>query len=178
MSGAKGMEDVKNMKDVHDLHELVERRLTELGDHRGPLPTRRAASRSEGKVSYETLRLLKIGQHSGSISHEVAEGIALALDLPVNTILRVAGQRIPQGPFVLPRRAESLTKSERSAVLSVVDAILDASAQERSEEAVRLEAVRLEAVAKTQQRSGGTRPSATTADGTARAVRKGREPLK
>ncbi|WP_460460953.1 hypothetical protein, partial [Angustibacter peucedani] len=102
------------MKDVGDLQQLVERRLRELGDRRGPMPTRRAAARSEGKVSYETLRLLKIGRHSGAITHEVAQGIALALDVPVRTVLQVAGQRIPLGPFVLPPRAETLTKSERA----------------------------------------------------------------
>ena len=120
------------MKRVGDLQQLVERRLRELGDHRGPMPTRRAAARSEGKVSYETLRLLKLGQHSGAISAEVAEGLALALDVPLTTVLEVAGQRIPLGPFVLPKRAETLTKAERAAVLSVVDAILGAAGQDRT----------------------------------------------
>jgi hypothetical protein len=160
------------VKRVGDLQQLVERRLRELGDHRGPMPTRRAAARSQGKVSYETLRLLKIGQHSGAISTEVAEGLALALDVPLTTVLEVAGQRIPLGPFVLPKRAETLTKAERAVVLSVVDAILTAAAQDRTS------VERLRSVAKDAGRSGGTRAGAHKADATARRVRKGHDPLR
>ncbi|MFC6006473.1 hypothetical protein [Angustibacter luteus] len=160
------------MKRVGDLQQLVERRLRELGDHRGPMPTRRAAARSEGKVSYETLRLLKLGQHSGAISAEVAEGLALALDVPLTTVLEVAGQRIPLGPFVLPKRAETLTKAERAAVLSVVDAILGAAGQDRTA----IESLR--PVAKGGGRSGGTQTGSRQAGATARRVRKGQDPLR
>jgi hypothetical protein len=160
------------VKRVGDLQQLVERRLRELGDHRGPMPTRRAAARSQGKVSYETLRLLKLGQHSGAISAEVAEGLALALDVPLSTVLEVAGQRIPLGPFVLPKRAETLTKAERAVVLSVVDAILTAAAADRSS------AEPLRSVAKDAGRSGGTRAGARQAEAAARRVRKGQEPLR
>jgi hypothetical protein len=157
--------------DVSDLQQLVERRLADLGDHRGPMATRQAAGRSGGRVSYETLRLIKKGQHSGSISPEVAEGLALALDVPLSTVLTVAGRRIPQGAFVLPKRAEALTKSERSVVLSVVDAILDAAAQERAQAALR-------PVAGGSRRAGGSRSGARTASETARRVRQGREEQK
>lgn len=163
------------MKDVKDLQQLVERRLKELGGPRGPMSSRSAAARSEGKVSYETLRLLRIGQHSGSISREVAEGLALALDLPLETVLGAAGQRIPLGPFVLPPRAETLTKSERAAVLSVVDAILDAADQIREDDE---EDAPLRAVAKGGRKAGGTRSGARIASATARRVRKGRDPLR
>lgn len=158
------------MKNARHLQQLVDRRLKELGDHRGPMPTRRAAARSEGKISYETLRLLKLGRHSGSITLETAEGLALALDLPLQDILEVAGQRIPQGPFELPRRADTLTKAERAVVLSVIDAILDAAEKERpSDEELR-------AVAKGARRAGGSAPGARKATTTARRVRKGDEP--
>jgi hypothetical protein len=155
------------VKDVGDLQQLVDRRLRELGDHRGPMPTRRAAARSGGKVSYETLRLLKLGQHSGSISAEVAEGLALALDVPLSTVLQVAGQRIPLGPFLLPKRAETLTKSERAVVLSVVDAILSAADQDRSA------AGALRPVAKSGRRAGGSAPGSRQAGASARRARKG-----
>jgi len=160
------------VKRVGDLQQLVERRLRELGDHRGPMPTRRAAARSQGKVSYETLRLLKLGQHSGAISSEVAEGLALALDVPLTTVLEVAGQRIPLGPFVLPKRAETLTKAERAVVLSVVDAILGAATQERTP------GQPLRSVAKDVRQPGGTRAGARQADATARRVRRGNDPLR
>src|SRR4051794_17554968 len=136
------------------------------------MPTRRAAARSQGKVSYETLRLLKIGQHSGAISPDVAEGLALALDVPLTTVLEVAGQRIPLGPFVLPKRAETLTKGERAVVLSVVDAILSAADQERSAGEV------MRAVAKNGERAGGSRVGSRQAGVTARRVRRGQEPLR
>jgi hypothetical protein len=163
------------MSEASDLRELVDRRLAELGDERGPMSTRKAAARSDGKVSYETLRLLKLGQHSGSISQEVAEGIALALEVPLATVLKVAGRRIPQGPFVLPRRAETLTKSERAVVLSVVDAILDAAAQDRADGDPAGEPVSLRPVARTGQGDGGTAAAAGKATTTARRVRQGKE---
>lgn len=159
------------MKRAGDLQQLVDRRLRELGDHRGPMSTRRAAAQSGGRVSYETLRLLKIGRHSGAITHEVAEGLALALDLPIATVLQVAGQRIPLGPFVLPARAETLTKSERAVVLSVVDAILQAAEHDRSETELSLRSV-----AQAGRRPGGSAAGARRASSTARRVRKGDEP--
>lgn len=122
-------------------------------------------------VSYETLRLLKLGRHSGAITHEVAEGLALALDLPVATVLQVAGQRIPLGPFELPARAETLTKAERAAVLAVVDAILQAAEQDRSDTELSLRSV-----AQAGRRPGGTAAGARQAGRTARRVRSGQEP--
>jgi hypothetical protein len=160
------------MSRATNLQELVDRRLTELGAGRGPMSTRQAAARSGGKVSYETLRLIKIGQHSGSISQEVAEGIAQALEVPVDDVLRLAGRRIPQGPFVLPRRAETLTKSERAVVLSVVDAILDAAVQERHQDDAPQS---LRAVAETGRQAGGGKGGARKASQTARRVRRGQE---
>lgn len=162
------------MSSASNLQELVDRRLTELGTGRGPMSTRQAAARSGGKVSYETLRLIKIGQHSGSISQEVAEGIAEALEVPVDDVLRLAGRRIPQGPFVLPRRAETLTKSERAVVLSVVDAILDAAAQEREQDA-ETDSDKLRAVAEGGRQTGGGKSAARKASQTARRVRRGQE---
>ena len=162
------------MSDVSDLQQLVESRLRELGDHRGPLSTRQAAARAGGKVSYETLRLIRTGRHSGSISQDVAEGLALALDVPLTRVLAVAGRRIPQGPFVLPKRAEALTKSERSVVLSVVDAILDAAAQNRAP--AEASTPELRPVAHEAEQPGGSRPGSRAASDTARRVRRGQEP--
>ncbi|MGL5858051.1 MAG: hypothetical protein ACRC35_06545 [Angustibacter sp.] len=149
-----------------NLQELVDRRLWELGERGKPLSTRMAAQRSHGKVSYETLRLLQSGKHSGSVNRDTAEGIAEALDVPLNRVLRLAGQRIPQGPFVLPKKADTLTPSERATVLSVVDAILDAARQDRSSSDVR-------AVAGSARRPGGTRAGAGQAAATARQARAG-----
>lgn len=168
------------MGDVSDLQQLVESRLREMGDHRGPLSTRQAAARAGGKVSYETLRLIRTGRHSGSISQDVAEGLALALDVPLTRVLAVAGRRIPQGPFVLPKRAEALTKSERNVVLSVVDAILDAAGQNRSPTeaatSVSAPAQELRPVAHDAEEPGGGRAGSRAASEAARRVRRGQDP--
>ena len=170
------------MGDVSDLQQLVESRLREMGDHRGPLSTRQAAARAGGKVSYETLRLIRTGRHSGSISQDVAEGLALALDVPLTRVLAVAGRRIPQGPFVLPKRAEALTKSERNVVLSVVDAILDAAGQNRapaehaSSAATQEPPQELRPVAHEADEPGGGRAGSRAASEAARRVRRGQDP--
>jgi hypothetical protein len=153
------------MTDARNLQNLVERRLRELGNARGPLSARQAAEKSEGLVSYETLRLLLRGQHSGRISRETAEGMAKALDVPLDDVLAVAGQRIPLGPFVLPTRADTLTPPERQTVLSVVDAILNAADQERPA------LPDLRAVANSTDEPGGTRSGSGRAGDAARRVR-------
>jgi hypothetical protein len=203
-TGKSGADKRDATSSADNLQELVDRRLTELGSARGPMSTRQAAARSGGKVSYETLRLIKIGQHSGSISQEVAEGIAEALEVPVTDVLHLAGRRIPQGPFVLPRRAETLTKSERAVVLSVVDAILDAAGQEREQDEAggatgstvgtvgrggrggeskvssgkgrqKSPSAGLRAVAEGGAQAGGGKAGARKASQTARRVRRGQE---
>lgn len=156
-------------EEVRDLQQLVQLRLKELGGQRGPMSARQAAARSAGRVSYETLRLLLRGQHSGSIERETAEGVALALDVSVETVLRLVGQRIPLGPFVLPKRADTLIPSERASVLSVVDAILDAADQDRAPADLR-------SVAGSADRPGGSRGGARRAGETARRARQGRDP--
>ncbi len=151
------------MQQVRDLKELMEKRLQDLGDDRGPLSARQAAMRSDGLVSYETLRLLLRGQHSGVISRDTAQGIAQALEVPLEQVLRLAGQRVPQGPFTLPERADTLVPAERAVVLSVVDAILDAAQRDRS---------LMRAVAGSAAVPGGTAEGVVGADTSAKKVRR------
>ncbi len=117
------------MVDVRNLQELMAERLGVLGDRRGPMSTRQAASRAGGKVSYETLRLLARGDHSGKLTDDTVDGLALALDVPRSRVLAAMGRQMGQSlpPFTLPDRAHQLTRSQRKAVLSVVDAILNAA---------------------------------------------------
>lgn len=118
------------MADVRNLQQLVADRLSELGDRRGPLSARQAAARSNGKVSYETLRLLLRGEHSGKLTDDVVEGLSLALDVPRSRVLGAMGRQLeqPLPPFTLPARADLLTRPQRKAVLTVIDAILEAGA--------------------------------------------------
>lgn len=114
------------MEPVTTLQHLVLDRLRDLGDRSGPLSTRLAARRSGGKVSYETLRKIARGEHSGDISDDVAQGIALALEVPLSQVHAAAGQRPALGRFELPRRADRLTAAERRTVIAVVDSLLNA----------------------------------------------------
>ncbi len=158
------------MSAVTDLQQLVEQRLKIMGGQRGPMSARQAAARSNGQISYETLRLLRLGKHSGSITRDTAEGLALALDIPLPEVMQLIGQRIPQGPFRLPKKADTLTPAERAVVLSVVDAILDA-AKGRIEQPPALRAV-----AKSPRLPGGSTNGADSAAGAAHGIRPGVRP--
>lgn len=131
------------MADVRDLQQLVNDRLHELGDRKGPLSARQAAARANGKVSYETLRLIARGDHSGKLTDETVDGLALALDVPRSRVLAAMGLALtqPLPPFMLPDRANRLTRPQRKVVLSVVDAILGAVAEAAEDPPAPLRAV-------------------------------------
>lgn len=122
------------MEPMTNLQQLVTERLRDLGGHHGPLSTRAAAARSGGLVSYETLRKIVAGTHSGKITNDVGQGIAQALRVAPEVVFAAAGHRGPAGKFDLPDRADRLTQRERVVVLSVMDAILDAAAREGARE--------------------------------------------
>lgn len=123
------------------LQELVERRLREMGQRRGRgenislreawlrLPEDANGTRA---VSYETVRRIRENGHH-RIGDETADALATMLGVPVAAVLQAAGQRPRLGKFELPSRADRLTESERTAVLGVVDAILDAVDQDRGD---------------------------------------------
>ena len=125
------------MTDVRDLQQLVESRLAELGDARAPMSARAAAARSNGQVSYETLRLIARGEHSGRLSDETVAGLSLALDVPRSRVLAAMGRTMtgPQRPFEAPARWQRLTHRQRQLVVSVGDALLAAYEQGREDEA-------------------------------------------
>lgn len=107
--------------DMHPLQQLVLSRLMELD-----LSPREAAQRSRGKVSYSTLRLIGRGEHSMHVKDETAEGIALALDVPVSVVYERAGVPQPRSRWDWPSRFDRLTLAERRAVESMAAAILGA----------------------------------------------------
>lgn len=124
------------------LQELVERRLREMGRARGrdePLTLLEVweslpeDDRGKRAVSYEICRRIARGVHR-NIGDQTADALATMLDAPVGEVLRAAGQRPRLGRFDLPRRADRLTEREREAVVSVVDAILNAAGEHDSEE--------------------------------------------
>lgn len=108
------------------LQELVATRLHQLGDDSGPMSLERAAGRSRGKLSTESLRRMVRGEHGGRLRDKTAEGLALALDVPVSEVYRVAGVPRPGKRWTLPEKFDRLTPEERKVVESVAAAILSA----------------------------------------------------
>jgi hypothetical protein len=144
------------------LQELLERRLRELGRRRGrgeSISLREAWQRlpedAEGRrtPTYETFRRIRQAGHT-NINDETANALATMLEVPVARVYTAA--RIPPrlGRFELPGRADALSPGERSAVLGIVDAILDA----------RVDAMRLLAqAASVEEPVTGDRPDAEAA---------------
>lgn len=106
---------------MHPLQQLVLNRLMELD-----LSPRDAARRSRGKVSYSTLRLIGRGEHSMKVKDETAEGIALALDVPVSMVYDRAGVKQPRSRWEWPSRYDRLSLSERRAIEQVAATVLAA----------------------------------------------------
>jgi hypothetical protein len=116
------------------LQDLLERRLRELGQRRGrgeSISLREAWQRlpedEEGERSptYETFRRIRQAGHT-NIGDKTADALATMLDIPVEQVYAAAGIPPRLGRFELPSRADALSPGERSAVLGVVEAILDA----------------------------------------------------
>lgn len=111
---------------VTTLQELVLTRLHQLGDENGPMSLDRAVARSRGKLSTENLRRMGRGEHGGKLRDKTAEGLALALDVPVSEVYRVAGVPRPGKRWVMPEKFDRLLPEERKVVESVAAAILAA----------------------------------------------------
>lgn len=110
----------------NDLSELVQRKLLELGDGTRPLSFKRAADRADGKASHEIIRRIAKGVHSGRIDDTTAEGLSLALGVPVKKIYEVARVPRPQSRWVLPERFDRLDQAQRKIVEDVAAAMLEA----------------------------------------------------
>lgn len=116
------------------LQDLILTRLQQLGDRQGPMSSREAARRSGGLVSYETLRVLaRGGRHSGRITDRIAEGLALALQVPVGRVYEAAGLPTPSGRWDWPDRFSRLTPPERTLVEDLASALLGAYERGRRE---------------------------------------------
>lgn len=102
------------------LSQLITRRLSELDRS-----ARAAAENSHSLVTHFTLSRHARGEVR-KLGLRTAQGMALAIDVPLDEVLRAAGMPMTPGPFELPARAHLLTSKERTAVVAVVDALLDA----------------------------------------------------
>lgn len=86
---------------------------------------RTAASRTEGLISPSNLNRYANGTASNPSSSTLL-GIAIATGCPLDVVRAAAGVPVTPGPFALPDRAHRLTVRERQAVITVIDAMLDA----------------------------------------------------
>lgn len=119
------------MSDVQEtLQQLVKRRLREMGEQRGrdePVTLAEAFRRIEKpEVTYELVRRVEKDGHS-HIGDKAVRTIAAMLNVDENAVRAAARQRPALGRFELPSRADKLEEPERSTVLSVIDAILNAA---------------------------------------------------
>lgn len=108
------------------LAELVAQRLSDLGDRSGPLSMNAAVNRANGRISYENFRRIARGEHGGQFTDRIAEGLALAIDVPLAEVYRVAGLPQPTGRWELDRKYDRLSLSERVVVENVAAALLSA----------------------------------------------------
>jgi hypothetical protein len=124
------------VSDVNEtLQQLLTRRLREIGRARGrdtPISLNQLYNETpdylasgERVISYEILRRVQKGTHS-NLTGRAVRTLATMLGVPEGDVWQAAGRRAPAGRFELPERADRLNEAERLAVLSVVDAILNA----------------------------------------------------
>lgn len=109
---------------VNALSDLVLERLAELGTPGSPMSLRQAAARSRGMLSYETMRNISRGEF-GRITDRTAEGLSLALDVPVQQIYDTARVPRPQTRWLLPERFDRLDPAQRRLVEDVASALLE-----------------------------------------------------
>jgi transcriptional regulator with XRE-family HTH domain len=105
-----------------DLQRLV---LDELA--RQNISRTRAAARSGGLVSMSTLAAIARGEYNVStIKDSTIRGIALALDVPIRTVMEAAevARAAPAEEFRLPDKARRLSPKSRQAILAMVNALV------------------------------------------------------
>jgi hypothetical protein len=125
------MTESQRSSEASSLAELVAQRLAALGDKSGPMSLRAAVERSRGRLSLENLRRMARGEHQGNFADRTAEGLALALDVPVAEVYRVAGLPQPSGRWEWDAKYDRLDLKHRRIVEDVADGFLDAYEQGR-----------------------------------------------
>lgn len=113
-------------RNVNELQDLMLRRLAELGVPGSPMSIRQATERARGLVSYEILRKVARGEHSGRISDGTAEGIARAIDVPVQAVYDAARVPRPLSRWQWPARFDRLDQAQRRIVEDVAAGMLEA----------------------------------------------------
>lgn len=111
---------------MNQLRLLILQRLAELGEKGSPMSGREAARRSGGRVSFGTIANIVNGRHSGRITDPIAEGLAAALDVPVDRIYEAAGAPRPQSRWSLPEQFDRVPVEMRQRFEGLVSDWLNA----------------------------------------------------
>lgn len=111
------------MTEPQSLQRLVQDRADELSI----TSARELARRAAGKVSYETIRRILIGKHSGRLTDDIAAGLAMALELPVARVREVAELAPSLGPWHWPTRFEVLDIEDRRLVEAIASRLAAAA---------------------------------------------------
>lgn len=109
---------------VEALADLVSARMITLGGADGPLSLRNVVQRSGDRLSTETLRRIARGDHQGNISDRVAEGLSIALEIPLVRVYEAAGLPQPSRRWDWPAKFDRLSMAERSVVEDVARGFL------------------------------------------------------
>ena len=123
---------------VNMLQQLVLRRLADLGEPGEPMSLRSAAERARGLTSHHTLAAIANGEHSGRITDRTAEGIAAALNVPVERVYEAAGVPRPHGRWHWPEKFDRIRPEDRAIIEDLAAALL--KAEERGYDRGRREA--------------------------------------
>jgi len=110
----------------NELQALVVRRLTELGDGGAPLSYKRAAMRSNGRISHEIIRQIALGNKSAGLADQTIEGLAVALGVDVADVFAALRTPRPSSRWNWPSRFDRLTDPERRLVEDFAAALLNA----------------------------------------------------
>lgn len=115
-----------NRPGIEGLADLIANRMIALGGDGGPLSLRNVVMRSGDRLSPETLRRIARGEHQGNISDRVAEGLSIALEIPLKRIYEAAGLPQPSRRWDWPAKFDRLSTTERAIVEDVARGFLQA----------------------------------------------------
>lgn len=111
---------------IEGLADLISGRMTTLGGEDGPLSLRNVVQRSGDRLSVETLRRIVRGEHQGGIGDRVAEGLSIALEIPLKKVYEAAGLPQPSRRWDWNPKYDRLTMAERQIVEDVARGFLHA----------------------------------------------------
>lgn len=109
---------------MDELRELVIRRRIELGTAEHPMAFKQLALRSGGRISHEIIRQIEMGRHSGRMSDEKVEGLALALGVPAARVYEAAKVPRPGTRWRWPDRFDRLPEEDRRLVEALAAKLL------------------------------------------------------